>query len=76
MSNPYDNLKRSIELRAEAALIEAGANQDMRKALEDLEVYIQEYDQGLQVCPQIKKCMIENPWLKKHYIKYWEACAS
>ncbi|MBW4671857.1 MAG: hypothetical protein KME60_31640 [Cyanomargarita calcarea GSE-NOS-MK-12-04C] len=75
MANPYDDLNKAAILRYQAASLEAGANQQMTIALNELLVYIYQYEQGLQVCPQIIQCMNQNPWLKNHYNDYWENCA-
>ncbi|NEP14203.1 MAG: hypothetical protein F6K14_29220 [Symploca sp. SIO2C1] len=71
-----DEVKRIQELRAEAKRMRRRADRETKKALEDLEVYIKQYDEGLKVCPEIRQCMNDNPWLKDCYPTYWEACAS
>ena len=75
MSNIDPELERIRELRTEAARKRYRSVEQTRQALEALEVYIQQYDDGLRVCPEIRKCMNINPWLKECYPRYWEACA-
>ncbi|NJR60713.1 MAG: hypothetical protein HC769_18920 [Cyanobacteria bacterium CRU_2_1] len=72
----FDTLEnQATELKAQAARERARADENLKKALEDLERLIRQYEEGLTVCPQIKALMIEHPSFKECYPRYWNLCA-
>lgn len=79
MNDDFDEIRnlemRAAQLKAEAAIQRARADENLKIALKNLENLIQDYEAGLEVCPQIRLLMLQNPRLKDCYPRYWNLCA-
>ncbi len=70
------NLRSDADaLTAEAAQKKERADSELKEKLEELKELIQDYQEGKQVCPEIRQLMRTYPLLQEYHPDYWKLCA-